>query len=287
MKKITLMLFLMVAKVALAQQDTTLVYASPMYEKDPIRSKWRPVVKKNAELWQVAFYDRKDLIQEVINFEDRNLEVRKGPYTFYDKGKVKEKGHYDKGHKDGEWLLYNDGNLAEKKIYAWGKLNGKTITYWNNQQIKEEGDYAHDKKIGKWKMYYDDGKMAGDELYDEYGKKQHEEYFDRSGKVVKYEDLFQAPNYKGGFKEFYKFLAKEIKYPENAARNRIQGTVKLSFVVKKDGNIEDIMVLESPSNDLTGEAVRVLRRSTDWLPGKQFGESVNVRFTVPIKFNIN
>src|SRR5690606_28717754 len=103
---LTLILLLAIAKIGFAQQDTTLVYNSPMYTKDPVRSKWRPVVKRAGEFYQVTFYDRKNVMQEVISFEDKDLTVRKGPYLSYQKSKLKEKGNYDKGHKHGEWTTY-------------------------------------------------------------------------------------------------------------------------------------------------------------------------------------
>ena len=72
MKIVALSILLAITSACFAQQDTTLVYSSSMYVKDPVRSQWRPVVKRNGELFAVAFYDKKDVMQEVINFEDQN-----------------------------------------------------------------------------------------------------------------------------------------------------------------------------------------------------------------------
>lgn len=292
MKKLTLILLLAIAKIGFAQnnnsqQDTTLIYSSPMYTKDPVRSKWRPVVKRVGEFYQVTFYDKKDVIQEIISFEDKDLTVRKGPFLMYKNGKESEKGTYDKGHKHGEWLKYDiDGVLAEKQKYNWGKLNGLTVKYWNNQQVQEEGNYEDGRKIGEWRLFYKDAKPAGTETYDEYGKIKQAEYFFNDGRPAKYEDLFHPPTYKGGIRNFYKFLTNEIQYPKNAAREKISGTVFLSFLVRKDGGIEDIRVDKNPNNELTIEAIRVLQKSNEWEAGIKFGEKVSTRFNMPIKFSI-
>lgn len=295
MKKLTLILLLAIAKISFAQntdrnnsrQDTTLVYNSPMYTKDPVRSKWRPVIKREGDFYQVSFYDRKDVLQEIISFEDRELTVRKGPYTKFVKGKLKEKGNYDKGHKNGEWITYTTDGEEQQKIetYSYGKLDGKFTQYWYGN--KEEGNFANGKKYGNWIYTYKEGKTAGEESYDETGKKIISKYYDKNGGELKYEDLFSPPTYKGGLKAFYEYLSTEIKYPSQSAKQGIQGTVILSFSVKKNGDVEDVNIERSPNNELATEAIRVLEMSPDWIPGKMFGEVVNVRYNIPIKFSLN
>jgi len=293
MKKIALILLLAIAKIGFAQnnnsqQDTTLVYSSPMYTKDPVRSKWRPTIKRAGEFYQVTFVDKKGVVHEIISFEDRDLTVRKGPYVSYQQGKLKEKGDYDKGHKNGEWITYgSDGDQIKKKeTFVYGKLYGKSVEYWDTNQIQKEGNYENGRKIGDWKLYYSDAKIAGKETYDVYGKKNHEEYFSKDGQLVKYDDLFAPPTYKGGIQEFYRFFAHSIQYPKQAAKDRIQGTVKLRFTVKKNGEVEDVEVTESPNEELANEARRVLKMSSNWIPGKMFGETVSVKYNVPIKFSL-
>lgn len=288
MKKLTLILLLAIAKIGFAQQDTTLIYNNPMYTKDPVRSKWRPEVKRNGEFYQVTFYDKKDIIQEIITFEDKDLTVRKGPYIGYLKGKLWEKGNYDKGYKNGEWAKYNilSEQITGVQTFLYDKLNGKSTEYWPNQQIKEEGVYENSRKIGEWKLYYSDTKLAGKETYDVYGKKSQAEYFQKDGQSAKYEDLFAPPSYKGGIIAFYKYLGNTIKYPRQSLKDGVEGTVKLSFTVKKNGGIEDIKVIDTPNDELADEATRVLQMSPDWNPGKMFGEAVNVKYTVPVKFSL-
>ena len=176
--KIFPFLFLFAVTTSCFAQDTTLVYNSPMYVKDPVRSQWRPVVKRNGELFAVTFYDKKDVMQEVINFEDQKLEVRKGPYSRYSNSTLIEKGNYDKGHKHGTWEQYKvDGQKGVAETFAYGKLDGKSVRYWGNQQVQEDGSYNSNKKIGIWLLYYEDGKTAGEEMYDNEGKKIAGKYY--------------------------------------------------------------------------------------------------------------
>jgi protein TonB len=97
----------------------------------------------------------------------------------------------------------------------------------------------------------------------------------------------QIPTFPGGFENFYKFLAQNIRYPANAVKDRIQGKVFLTFVVEKDGSLTDIKVIRSVSGDIDAEAVRVLRSSPKWKPGIQNGRPVRVQFAVPIDFSLS
>lgn len=268
-----------------AQQDTTLVYKNPGYNKDPLRAGLNQKIEEKEGLMVVSLYNRKNVLVERISYEDKKLEVRKGGYLLYEKGNLIAEGNYNKGHKYGEWkYYYSNKQLSEKVNYLWGKPNGDYQSYWEDGNLKKEGIYNQGKKTGNWKMFYKDKKPALTEEYDENGKLLDGVYFDEQGKSVNKLYIIQPPSYPGGMKAFYQFLGKEIRYPSNAQKNSIQGTVKLSFVVAESGEIQDITVLESPDSDLSREAIRVLKYSANWLPAKELGELVNMKYTVPIRF---
>lgn len=86
------------------------------------------------------------------------------------------------------------------------------------------------------------------------------------------------------FVKFRQYLAKNLRYPEEAAKNGIQGRVFVSFVVDTDGNVTKVKVVRGVEPALDNEAVRVIQSSPKWKPGKQRGENVNVSFTFPIIF---
>ncbi|PVX52643.1 outer membrane transport energization protein TonB [Balneicella halophila] len=96
----------------------------------------------------------------------------------------------------------------------------------------------------------------------------------------------KMPEYPGGTKELLKYLAKNIKYPQIAADNGIQGKVYLKFVVEKDGKVGDVQVLRSPDKLLEKEAVRVVKTLPKFSPGMQRGKPVRVWYQVPVTFKL-
>lgn len=96
----------------------------------------------------------------------------------------------------------------------------------------------------------------------------------------------QMPEFPGGMKELLKFLQDNLKYPENAMKNNVQGRVIVQFVVEKDGTLTEFKVARSVDPDLDAEALRVLQTMPKWKPGMQRGEVVRVKFTVPVSFKL-
>ena len=96
----------------------------------------------------------------------------------------------------------------------------------------------------------------------------------------------QMPQYKGGDAALMDYLNKSIKYPVIAEENGIQGRVVCTFVVERDGSITDVKVVRSVDPSLDKEAVRVLKAMPKWIPGKQNGSAVRVKFTLPVTFKL-
>ncbi|HOF98872.1 MAG TPA: energy transducer TonB [Paludibacteraceae bacterium] len=94
------------------------------------------------------------------------------------------------------------------------------------------------------------------------------------------------PQFPGGEQALFKFLNENIKYPVIAQENGIQGRVICQFVVNTDGSIVDIQVVRGVDPSLDKEAVRVIQSMPKWIPGKQRGKPVRVRFTLPINFKL-
>ena len=104
------------------------------------------------------------------------------------------------------------------------------------------------------------------------------------------DEVFQVveeqPMFPGGMQELMKYLQKEMKYPKEAQDKGIQGRVIVQFVVNKDGSICDEHVVRSVDPQLDAEALRVVRSMPNWTPGKQRGQAVRVRFTLPVTFRL-
>ena len=96
----------------------------------------------------------------------------------------------------------------------------------------------------------------------------------------------QMPSFPGGDAELMKFLGSHIKYPSIAEENGISGRVIATFVVERDGSITDVRILKSVDPSLDKEAIRVLQSMPRWIPGKQNGSPVRVKYTVPVTFRL-
>ncbi len=90
----------------------------------------------------------------------------------------------------------------------------------------------------------------------------------------------------GNLETFRTWVMQNVKFPQIALENNLQGRVVLSFVIDKDGRLTNIEVLQSPDRSLSEEAIRVLSKSPKWSPGKQRNQTVRVKYTLPVEFRV-
>lgn len=100
----------------------------------------------------------------------------------------------------------------------------------------------------------------------------------------------QMPEFPGGVDANLKYLAKNVKYPEKALDANTSGTVYVQFIVNTDGSISDPTVIRGVSGpggkECDDEALRVVKSMPNWIPGKQNGKNVRVKYLLPIKFTL-
>jgi periplasmic protein TonB len=108
-----------------------------------------------------------------------------------------------------------------------------------------------------------------------------EEVYEKPFTVVE-----QMPEFPGGDQNREKFMNENTKYPQMARESGISGTVYVTFVVNKNGQISDVKVLRGIGGGCDEEAVRVVRAMPAWIPGKQNGKAVPVQFNLPFKFTL-
>lgn len=97
----------------------------------------------------------------------------------------------------------------------------------------------------------------------------------------------EHPEYIDGTPELYKYIGREIKYPLEARKNEVEGTVNVQFIIEKDGSISNVAVIDGIGYGCDEEAIRVLRAAGNFKPGVQRGRPVRVRMSMPIIFKIN
>ena len=97
----------------------------------------------------------------------------------------------------------------------------------------------------------------------------------------------QMPSFMGGdLMTFRNWVMSKLRYPQIAQENNITGRVLLMFVIEKDGSLTNIQVIQTPDSSLSDEAIRVLKTSPKWTPGKQRNQAVRVKYTLPVDFRI-
>ncbi len=99
-----------------------------------------------------------------------------------------------------------------------------------------------------------------------------------------FEKVEEPPYFQGGEEARIKYLMDNLTYPAAARDSNVQGTVYVSFVVEKDGSISNVEILRGIDDDCDKETIRVIKNMPKWIPGKQRGQAVRVRFAMPVKF---
>lgn len=149
---------------------------------------------------------------------------------------------------------YKSGALESTAMYQKGKMEGIQTRYYESGQVKRIENFKNDAFI--------DGKC-----------------FDENGTEIAFFPYTVQPEFPGGIKEFYKYVAKNFKTPNNS-----KGQIKISFFVEVDGTLRDYKILEGFNYDMNVETLRVLFNSPLWIPGKLDGKITRARYTLPLTF---
>jgi len=97
----------------------------------------------------------------------------------------------------------------------------------------------------------------------------------------------EFPRFPGGEKARVEYLLENIKYPKELLDSNIQGTVYVSFIIDKEGEVRDPKVLRGVHQKLDDISIEAVENMPDWSPGKREGEAVNLKFNMPIRFTLN
>ena len=95
------------------------------------------------------------------------------------------------------------------------------------------------------------------------------------------------PSFPGGNRALMRFLSEHVVYPEEAAKNHIEGKVIVQFIIEKDGSVGEVKVARGVDKELDAEAVRVCKLLPKFSPGRNAdGEPIKIWYTLPITFKI-
>ena len=101
-----------------------------------------------------------------------------------------------------------------------------------------------------------------------------------------FDTVEQMPEYPGGMQAMIEFLQTNMKYPDDAAKQKVEGRVMVQFVVETDGSVSDVHVAKQVFPSLDAEAIRVVQAMPKWMPGKEKGKVVRVKYNLPIVFRM-
>lgn len=234
----------------------------------------------------------------------------------FENGKVKSKEMYSNDSQliDTAMYYYEDGKLklAFNYLYEIKKENtikvtdtlilifrdslGKTLLsdgngYAEIQESKNaiaKGQYKDHKRIGPWTGSFNNNRYTFTETYEE-GKLVSGLTKDSLGQMYPYNDnnFLIEPQYPGGIERLRQYIGDNYKYPPTAIREGVSGTVRVAFVVEKDGNIVDLKVEEDIGHGTGEAAIAALQYSKRWKPGVIRGVPVRIQFNLPIRLNLS
>ncbi|MFN8352912.1 MAG: TonB family protein [Spirosomataceae bacterium] len=173
--------------------------------------------------------------------------------------------------------------MTGKYINPESELKHGLFTWYYPDGAKRKTTfYVKNRIVGDVFSYDNDGKLESRMVYDSLGDLKEEHLFAENG----VETIVKLPTFNGGPFELYRFLGQNIRYPSEAHRGGIQGKVLVSFNVCADGTLCDFEVLNSPHEQLSKEAIRVIQKMPKWIPGERDGQKEKMKFTLPVNFSI-
>ena len=235
-----------------------------------------------------------------------------GMYRVYRKnGNILYQGLMEKGKFNGvrkEW--FNNGQLKEeidyngsggifnakesKVINSWDSLgkpmvidrSGPYEAYDERDRLYQKGYLTQGKRTGIWKAFYKSGELRYEERYDDSGQLINGLFTDEQNQQHSYTKVEERAQFPGGDKSWYRYLKKNLRYPRAATDAGIEGKVFLSFIVDKDGSVEDIKIIRGIGGGCDEESRRVLIESPKWEPAQQRGVPVKSRMQIQMEFKL-
>lgn len=232
-------------------------------------------------------------------FSDPALRFAQGPYrTYSDQGELRLEGQHAADERVGTWQSYRPetGQLRERGDYVADKKEGEWTSFDERARKTEIATYAAGNLVRK--ITYDstgvvvsDFRYAEDEIVEVLvGEKPDDtKYLERMPLFAKcgdyvestYEEVKRCAD-----RSMLEFIYGSIRYPERARINEVEGMGIVSFVVEKDGSVNELKVVRGLNEDIGREMLRVVGMMPNWIPGRVDGENIRVQFNLPVKFKL-
>jgi TonB family protein len=260
-----------------------------------------------------SFYSKSGKVRSIEQVNE--LGNQEGSSIFYhENGVVKIKASFEKGFVSGDvrsW--YPDGKSQSIEFFLAEKASGSVgnsvlVDYWdslgnqmiikgtgfckcvfnilsNSKKILEEGKLIEGTRDSVWIGYHNNGLKYFEEIYSK-GELQSGQSFDKSGNQYFYKSVEEMAVLGETFNNFYEHVGKTLQYPKEARRKRIQGKVFVEFVIDRDGSVTNVKAIRGIGHGCDEEAIKAVKSSPPWSPGRQRGQPVRQRMVLPIDFKI-
>ncbi|MEO7988135.1 MAG: TonB family protein [Chryseolinea sp.] len=286
------------------------------YDSGQIESEGEFQNDKRVGIWKY-FYENGNLMQEIIfnedgffinSFFDQNgkkvLENGTGDWQYtYEKYRSPERiiieGHFANGKKDGDWIgRFESGAKIYEEKFKDGKFKRGTLlqdlTYPEKKEVNIQ--YQNNPFSNELLPHYKHGIIESFTVLRSITQKDYpflkflpkyrdpKDTTDTENLIFTVVEEMALP--KGGIESLIKIINKNLKFPAEPRRMGIEGTVMLQFIVEKDGTIQNVEVIKGIHPDCDQEAIRVIKLTSPWEPGRQNSKPVRTRFVFPMKFKL-
>lgn len=307
MKIKLLYLFLFFSTIILAQNDQDkIVYLDSLNKETTFENhSYKRVIKEyytEKSEYKILEYYRSGSLKS-----EQKLSDKVGGYPigeeikYYENGQKKSSTFYENKRQTGKYTeWFENGNLKQIGRFnpekfntsehylvetIWTENGAKMVENGNglfdvqNDDILTKGEYKNGVKHGIWTIT-----SLSDTYADEYkdGSFISGYHIDKDGIKKEYQVLEKKPEPKKGLQHFYKFISSNFKPTREAIKNKVKGKIFLSFVVEKDGKINNIKIVKSLGYGLDEEAISVLEKYPEWIPGEQRGIAVRCMYSLPL-----
>jgi protein TonB len=246
----------------------------------------QPTAVAPAEGVEVAYFDAHDKKLPSAEGADHRVETT---HTDSVGGKVR--------------VFYPSGKLRSYTPYLHIRRHirhGRCLTYYESGQLHVQDDIVGNKREGEFLVFYPDGKPRRREQYVA-GQRTAGECFGPDGQPVAFFEYEQKPVYPvgdGDFRAIVTAIQQRIRYPKEALRYHLAGTIKVKFVVDVSGSVRDASIIggvdetkfEGPTlaavREMEAMVLQAVQSLEQFRPGQQDGENVAVTYTAPISFKI-
>ncbi|WP_300664543.1 energy transducer TonB [Fluviicola sp.] len=268
MKHLLTALLILVNGMLFSQNKRDTIYFDHAWNVTKISDsvKYYRIIREEDNLYKVSdYYRHSDSLQMTGAFKDYAQKVKEGEFVYYEKNGTKSS-------------VYN---------YKDGKLHGLQTSFYDSGALYKTENYVNGNISGNFIVYYQDGKLRRKETYKK-GKRTFKACYLPNGKKTTFFEYEIAAVFQKGQESIIQYIKKNLRYPQIAVNEGMQGKVYIQFVVSDRGAVKNVKVKKSTGYQiLDDEAVRIIKTMPEWTPGSIDGIPVNSTFSLPVSFKLD